>query len=109
VQAQFYAVLTDLLGEPNWEDPSVRGFKVLTGKDVGLAEIICEVLQQDGKKQRKRQIRGLGIWPPDLGEFVLLNGFEKSGKSPIPPNAFSEAHRLRRQYGQGRGTVNEFF
>lgn len=108
VRAEVYAALKVLSGVEDWEDPDVQEFKALTGMDQGLGEVILEVIQQEGKKQRKRQIRCLGIWPADGKEFVLLNGLEKSGRSPIPPDAYREAHRLRKQYGQARGTVDDF-
>lgn len=109
VEAQFYAAITTLRGTPDWEDPEVREFRPLTGTDAGLGEVRFEVVRQEGKKQVKRQLRCLGIWPADGHEFVLLNGLEKSGRAAIPPNAFSEAHRLRKWYGQGRGAVDELF
>jgi hypothetical protein len=110
VRAVVQAALIALSGEHgDWEDPEVKQFKALTGNDVGLGEVIAEIVQQEGPKQRKRQIRCLGIWPADSREFVLLNGLEKFGKSPNPPNAYREAHRLKRQYGQARGTVDDYF
>jgi hypothetical protein len=56
---------------------------------------------------RKRQYRAIGIWRKDQGDFILLTGFEKSGRSTNPPNAFEVATRLRNQFNQGRGTIHE--
>lgn len=109
VRAKVLAALVTLSGTEDWDDSDVEEFKVLTGMDTGLGEVITEVVKQDGKKQRKRQIRCLGIWPADQHEFVLLNGLEKFGRSPKPSDAYIEAHRLRKQYGQGRGSVDEYF
>lgn len=103
------AALTTLMGAPDWSDPDLDDFKALTGSDEGLGEVRFEVIKQEGKRQVKRQIRCLGIWPADNKEFILLNGFEKSGRATIPAGAYSEAHKLRRQCGQGRGEVDEFF
>lgn len=109
VRAKVHAALVSLSGVESWDEEDVEEFKPLTENDAGLGEVIVEVIQQAGKKQVKRQIRCLGIWPPDGKEFVLLNGLEKSGRSPNPSNAYSEAHRLRRAYGQGRGAVDDYF
>lgn len=109
VRAMFSATLITLIGIADWGDADVEEFKVLTGRDAGLGEIRFEIIHQEGRRQRKRQLRCLGIWPPDGNEFVLLNGLEKSGRVSIPANAYTEAHRLKQQYGQGRGSVDEYF
>jgi hypothetical protein len=109
VRATCDATLTTLMGIADWDDPDVEEFKSLTGADAGLGEVRFEVIQQEGKKQRKRQLRCLGIWPADGHEFVLLNGLEKSGRTSVPTNAYAQAHRLNKQYGQGRGRVDELF
>lgn len=109
VQASCYAAITALQGVPDWEDSDVEEFKSLIGVNIGLGEVRFEVTWQEGKKQIKRQFRCLGIWPADGNEFVLLNGLEKSGRTPIPPDAYTEAQRFRRRYGQGRGGVDELF
>lgn len=105
VRAKVDAALVTLSGESDWEHEDVTEFKPLTDRDVGLGEVILEIIERG----KKRQIRCLGIWPADQNEFVLLNGLEKFGRSPKPPDAYAEAHRLRKQYGQGRGMTDDYF
>jgi len=107
VQAAFDATLP-ILGEiETWDDPNypVSAFKALTRnpRHVGLSELIFEVTINN----RKRQYRAIGIWRKDQWDFILLTGFEKSGRSTNPPNAFEVAIRLRNQFNQGRGTLHE--
>src|SRR5436309_996736 len=88
VRSKILAALLVLSGIEDWNDSDVEEFKALTGRDEGLGEVRTEVIRQEGKKQIRRQIRCLGIWPADGKEFVLLNGLVKSGRSPNPPNAY---------------------
>src|SRR5271157_4273762 len=96
VQAGFDATIS-ILGEiETWDDPNypVSAFKVLTRnpQHAGLSELIFEATIGN----RKRQYRVIGIWRREQRDFIMLTGFEKSGRSTNPPNAFEVAVKLRK-------------
>jgi hypothetical protein len=89
----------------DWNDPEVEQFDVFTRKveDLGLAQVKYEV----ERERRKRQFRVIGLWREELRELVMLMGFEKSGRSPIPADAFIIARRMRLLVEEDKGLLYE--
>lgn len=86
-------------------------FKELTGEHAGLCEIRFNVqFPKPGSPsgQVKRRFRPLGIWRPREREFILLVGYEKSGRLWLPPNAFTLALKYKREFELGMGELHDF-
>jgi hypothetical protein len=110
VQLQFDVTLDILRAEANWEDPEVGEFKPLTRAHVGLGEIVFHTIIEDATrgKVRKRRFRPVGIWPVARhGEFILILGCEKYGRTLIPHAAFDLALDYKSEFEAGRGTLSE--
>lgn len=105
VQAALEATLVTLGAMADWNDPEVEQFDVFTRKveDLGLAQVKYEV----ERERRKRQFRVIGLWREELRELVMLMGFEKSGRSPIPADAFIIARRMRLLVEEDKGLLYE--
>ena len=104
VQAQFSATLITLEGIEDWIDRDVREFKFFeTGDFAGLGELRFYIIQH----RKKRRFRIPGIWLPDVHQFILLGGCEKSGRIKIPPNAFEVAMSMKLAWENGRGSVHD--
>jgi hypothetical protein len=106
VKARFDAAVDVLEITEDWEHPELRSFGILKQKPehAGLAQVKFYVIGNNGKKTHYRAV---GRWRKEAKEFIFLTGFEKSGRSPIPANAFDEATRLLRELEQQRGEIHE--
>ncbi len=109
VKVAFDYTLRILAATEDWNDSSVKEFKVLTRKHVGLCEIRFKTdARHPNGEPYKRRFRPVGVWRPDSRDFVLLLGCEKWGMNYIPPNAFDLALDYKTQYfEQGRGAIYE--
>jgi len=109
IRAEFDAALTDLVGVDDWENDG-DGFKALERSESGLGQISFEIEIQEGKQRRKRQMRVVGVWPPEeTKKFVLIGGFEKAGRgTQVPLNALATAMKHLKQYKQKRGKVEHY-
>jgi hypothetical protein len=103
VRVAFDATLLTLAATEDWIHKRVKAFKVMTGAHVGLCELRFTVITQ----RRKRRFRPLGVWQKDSRNFVLLGGFEKSGRELIPSNAFALALTYKADFEAGKGRLDE--
>ncbi|HVA01237.1 MAG TPA: hypothetical protein VMV34_06215 [Terriglobia bacterium] len=113
LQAAFDTALNELAGTEDWRD--LGWFKVLTGKHTGLCEIKIDIPENPvvpGRKPPATHYRPVGFIKREpgefiSGEFVLLLGCKKSGRSYEPPNAFDLALDLKRKFQEeGRGRIH---
>lgn len=110
VQVAFDFTLATLKGTDVWV--GTKEFKELTREHLGLAELRFNVeFPKPGSPSGrvKRRFRPLGIWRPREREFVLLVGYEKSGRLRLPPNVFVLAFKYKREFGLGMGELHEYF
>lgn len=109
IRSAFDAVLIDLAGVDDWE--KADEFKALERTELGLGQISFEIEIQEGKQRKKRQIRVVGVWPPDdPKKFLMIFGFEKAGRgAQVPPNALATAMKYLRQCKQKRGKSEHYF
>jgi hypothetical protein len=105
IRATFDATVADLEITEDWDDPELRSFGVLSRKPehAGLAQVKFYVIQRG----KKRHHRAIGRWRKDAKEFIFLAGFQKSGRTTIPPNALVDAVRLLGELEQQRGEIHE--
>ena len=105
VRAAFDATVADLAVTEDWNDPDLMSFDVFTRKPehLGLAQVKFYVIQG----QRKRHFRAVGLWRQQEREFIFLGGFEKSGRTTIPPEAFDGILRLRVELEENKGEIHE--
>lgn len=85
----------------DWSDIDL--IKMLERECAGLWEVIIDLKD----KKPYRHIRPIGIWHPEERIFILLGGFEKSGRTRIPDDACSEALKYKAQYLSGRGVIDD--
>lgn len=106
VRAKFAATRDDLEVTENWDDPDLRSFGVLGRKPehIGLAQIKFYVIGKNGKKTH---FRAVGRWRKEAKEFIFLTGFQKNGRSTIPPDALNDAVRLLQELEMQRGEIHE--
>jgi hypothetical protein len=116
LQAAFDIALNELSRTKEWSE--LKWFKVLTRRHLGLCEIIIDIPGTPiapGRKPPVTHYRPLGfiLREPEefiTGEFVLLLGCKKSGRSSEPPNAFDLALELKRKFQEeGRGRIHAHF
>jgi hypothetical protein len=103
IRAKFDAAVADLEITENWDDPELKSFGVLSRKHAGLAQVKFYVI----RRGKKRHHRAIGRWRRDAREFIFLIGFQKSGRTTIPPNALTEAVRLLGELELQRGEIHE--
>jgi hypothetical protein len=110
VQAEFDLVISLLAKTEDWDanKKTKKQYKELTREHLGLTQIIFEVAKQ--KNGKRTQYRSIGIMSRVTREFILLNGFEKHGTfGRIPADALIIAMRLKSQYEQSRGALNDHY
>jgi len=103
VKAAFDALVRTLEETEDWDEPKPkdRKYKELSGKHVGLCELIFKV--------EGRNFRPIGILHREIREFIFLGGCEKKGwfGTTDPVNAFDNALLLKAAYEQEKGTTRE--
>lgn len=107
VKAAFDMTLRLLSNQREWKGR--REFKVLDGPHSGLSELRfnLDVYNPTTRRQSKRRFRPVGLWRPEVREFILFLGCEKSGRMSIPPNAFDLALKYLAEFNAGKGTIHE--
>jgi hypothetical protein len=103
VRAAFDLLVTTLKQTEDWEALRKPRHKVLTDRHAGLCELMFKV-EGIGK------FRGLGLWRPDMRDFILFGACRKMMHpfSTVPPTAYDDAYRLMHQFNEGRGGTNPY-
>lgn len=107
VRAEFDATVAILAVTEDWT--KVKGFKVLTKRHFGLAELRFFVKSEKHGKKVIRRFRPVGIWREKEREFVFLVGCEKSGATYTPTNAFDLALEFKAKLERGNGGTCEHY
>lgn len=103
-RARFDATVLELSRTEDWNDPELLSFGVFKRPEhTGLSQVKFYVIRQN----KKRHHRAVGRWRSEAHEFIFINGFQKNGRMPFPPNALDEAVRLLRELNEGRGEIHE--
>jgi hypothetical protein len=86
-----------------------RKHKELEFEDIGLTQLMFESFRPTTFGQIfRKQFRAIGVWQKEEWQFIFLNGCQKHGiLGTTPPNAFTEARRLKAQFEAKRGNINE--
>lgn len=104
IRARFDATVAELGRTEDWSDPDLLSFGVFKRPEhAGLSQVKFYVIREN----KKRHHRAVGRWRPEAFEFIFINGFQKNGRTPIPPNALDEAVRLLGELNDGRGEIHE--
>ena len=111
VQVAFDGTLLRLRAVDDWLDRRVKEFDVLRERHAGLAELRFSVpaLHPDTGKKYKRRFRPVGIWRPEMRDFIILLGCEKTGGSYKPHGAFDLALEYKALFEQGSGFIHDHF
>src|SRR5260370_37774164 len=99
-------------GYDDWTDREGKEFRQFTEEEVGLSAIRISILAEPKRRKfipHKRRIRVLGLYRPELSEFIFLGGFEKTygGLIKIPANALERAMKRKQQVEDGEGSTRE--
>jgi len=81
----------------------IGAIKQLTRDCAGLWEVVIDLKD----KKPFRHIRPIGIWEPNIPRFVLLGGFEKSGRIYTPNPPCAEALKYKAEYEAAKGVTDE--
>jgi hypothetical protein len=98
VQLDFDYALHTLAETYDWT--TVKEFRALKGRYLGLYEVAIDVKSYYWKK--KRYFRPIGVWQPDSSDFIILLVCEKKAGMYTPP--LSRALEMKSQWEKG-GTI----
>jgi hypothetical protein len=100
VQANFKYAVNEIAATPNLDEEPA--FNPLRNDHRGLFTIRLEIVE----RQKKRHFRPVGFWGPNTAELVLVDGYEKSGRSSVPPGVLDNVLDVQLSfYYEGKGTL----